>query len=485
MKFCLSSFVFILMLFNTARSQVVFNLTKHDFGDIQAFDDRFIDIIVTNKGDKQAYLLSVKKPLDVVYLVNGQFMEKDSSLIVRLQVNPKSKGKFSSEVQIYTSDRDKPTIIKLTGNLTELPKNNMSSFQACPDFRARPGGRNALNFDLTVVTIDKETREVLSKSSVTLIQNGRAIGQYNTDRNGKFTEDITLGFTYFYATHEGYLPTEKGAYVNSQRREVVLELSKDPNIKEPIPLPVPEPDPEVIAKVEPVKKPVKEILIVPIEKKLEVELEKETATTPEIIAEIPPQLLELDKNNFDDRYFKPVNVVFVLDVSGSMNAGEKMELMKYSLNSLVSMLRPADKMGIVTYATNTYVMLPPTSGADKESIHDKVNKLKASGATAGGAGIKLGYKQVLKNASAQQANQVIVITDGAFNRNSDDYKKYIKRYKKKGINLSVVGVQNHPKDEEEMRNAATLGGGHYIPIFKLVDAQNNLKQEIRFISYRH
>jgi Ca-activated chloride channel family protein len=476
---------FIILVFTLSFSsfgQVVFEKTKHDFGDIQAYDDRFVDIVVTNKGEKQAYLLSVKKPLDVVYLVNGQFMEKDSSLIIRLQPNPKSTGRFSSEVQIYTSDKDKPTIIKLTGNLIALPKNNLSSFQACPDFRARPGGKNALNFDLTVVTIDTETKELLSKSSVTLIQNGQAIGQYDTDKNGTFTEDITLGFTYFYATHTNYLPSEKGAYVNSQRREVVIELTKSPIKEEPIAITVPE---VVVPKVETEEKPVKEISIVLVEKKLEVALEKEQVTTPTLVAEIPLKLKELDKNNFDERYFKPVNVVFVLDVSGSMNAGEKMELMKYSLNSLAGMLRPADKMGIVTYATNTYIMLPPTSGADKETILAKVNKLNASGATAGGAGIKLGYKQVLKNASVIQANQIIIITDGAFNRNSDDYKKYIKRYKKKGINLSVVGIQNHMKDEEEMKNAAALGGGRYIPIFKLVDAQNNLKQEIRLISFRH
>ena len=82
-------------------------------------------------------------------------------------------------------------------------------------------------------------------------------------------------------------------------------------------------------------------------------------------------------------------------------------------------------------------------------------------------------------------NHVIVITDGAFNRSSDDYKKYVRKYKRKGINLSIVGIKNKEKDEDEMRDAAKLGGGNYIPIFKLADAQNNLKQEIRALTFKH
>jgi Ca-activated chloride channel family protein len=79
---------------------------------------------------------------------------------------------------------------------------------------------------------------------------------------------------------------------------------------------------------------------------------------------------------------------------------------------------------------------------------------------------------------------VIVITDGAFNRNSDDYKNYIKKYSKKGIKMSIVGIRNQEDDEEAMRQAAKLGGGSYIPIFKLVDAQNNLKQAVRLMCFK-
>ena len=167
-----------------------------------------------------------------------------------------------------------------------------------------------------------------------------------------------------------------------------------------------------------------------------------------------------------------------------MRAGEKMELMKFSLLELSEMLREQDKLTIVTYASESRVLLPTTKGNEKEEAKIAIQGLRAGGMTAGGAGIKMGYKQTLKSFINDGTNQIIIITDGDFNRNSGDYKKHIKKYKKRGINMSVVGILNSEKDKKAMKEVAELGGGRYIPIFKLSDAKNNLKQEIRFISFR-
>jgi Ca-activated chloride channel family protein len=167
-----------------------------------------------------------------------------------------------------------------------------------------------------------------------------------------------------------------------------------------------------------------------------------------------------------------------------MQQGEKLELMKYSLFQLTDMLRPGDKMGIVTYATDTRVLLSPTDGSQKETIRDEIALLRASGLTAGGEGIKLGYKQAVKATIPEGVNQIIVITDGAFNRNSDDYLKYVKKYRKKGIVMSVVGINIKAPDRVKMEEAASEGGGRLVEIMKLADAQNNLKQEIRISAFQ-
>lgn len=459
--------------------QVKFNITKHDFGDLEPYSARYVDLKLTNVGQKEEWLLTVKKTAEVSYIVSKQIIDVDSSIIIRLNVSPNKKGRFNYNVDVFTSDRADAVKVKLTGSLSELSQDGSNMLTQCPTFSDRPGGRNPNQFDLTVVTIDKESKEPLSKSKVTLLQNGEAVWLKATDRKGKIVEDATLGLSYFYATHEGYYPAELGAYVNFKRNYIVVELEKNETIIEPDPFPAD------IAVVEPPE----EEIIIEIEEPQEAETHlEEELTIPEdtpINTEAPPAFNELDPDDFTDANFKPINVVFVLDISSSMRSADKMELMKYSLYQLTDMLRPQDKIGIVTYSSTTRVILRSTSGDKKDKIKDEVRKLRPGGYTAGGAGIKSGYKLVNRAKLEDGTNHVIVITDGAFNRSSDDYKKYVRKYKRKGINLSVVGIKNKEKDEEEMRDAAKLGGGNYVPIFKLVDAQHNLKQEIRTLTFKY
>jgi len=456
---------FLLLFFLTLNSfifsQIEFEKTKHDFGSITNVSDRYVDIILTNKGSKKAYILSVKKPLNVVYLVNGQFMEPDSSIIVRLQINPTQKGRFSEEVQIYTSDKDEPTIIKLTATITTIV-NNQNGMQSCPDFNSSPASRaNQTTFDLTVVTIDKSTKQPISESSVAVIQNGLLQWNKKTNKDGIIQQKTNLGFTYFRAEHPNYESNEIGGYINFQRNYVEIELTKKALVEE-----------------------LKNEVITEIQKN-EPEL-LENVLNEEIDSSIVANTIfkDLDLNDFNSTDFKSANITFILDISASMRMGEKMELMKFSLIQLSEMLRQQDQISIVTYSTDAQVLLKPTSGMNKKTIQDVISDLRAGGMTAGGAGIKLGYKTNLKSFIQDGANQIIIITDGDFNRNSGDYLKLVKKYKKKRINMSVVGILNSEKEKEAMEEIATNGGGRYIPIFKLADANQNLKQEIRKICFR-
>ena len=471
------SLLLLFTLSNNTFSQLNFEKVKIDFGSISGTSERFTDIKVSNKGSKKEYLLSVKKPPNVVYLVNGQFIEKDSTLTIRLQVNPQKKGRFNYDVQIYTSDKEEPTIIKLVGFLTEDLVNQANYLQACPDFDSKPQLKNTTDFELSVITIDKNTKQLLEFSSVTILQNGLPKGIYETNKKGETKQKIPLGFTYFYVTHANYEAKEIGAYVNFNRNKIIIEL---------------EPKKETLTDVSKTEnlidtKPNKKVeidTIKNIEQKLESQLNLEIKNQPKLESNNLKKLEELDPSNFEDSYFKPVNVTFVLDISASMSAGEKMELMKFSLYQIIDMLRKQDKIAIVTYSTETKVELQTTSGIEKDKIKNIVENLKAGGLTAGGSGIKLGYKQTLDSKIPDGVNQIIVITDGAFNRNSDDYKSHIEKYKKLGINMTVVGVLNSEIDRKSMEKVAELGGGRYVPIHKLSDAMNNLKQEIRFISFK-
>ena len=482
-KFSLLFVLFFAWSFS-ANSQIIFDKTNYDFEELFASSERFVDFKITNNGKKKAFLLSVRKPNEVTYLVNGEYLDPDSSLIIRLKPNSKKLGKFNYEIEVYTSDKLTPTILKINGNIKEFEENSTSAMQACPDFGSTPSVY-ATNFKITVVTIDKETKEILSNSTVSMIQNGMPIGNWKTNKNGQIVEKIPLGYTYFYSTHIGYLPTEQGSYVNFQRNYIVLELSKNPKIEAPIPVEIQnptKPNPPIVSE-KPMEKIDSQVVV----------LEEIPLTIETIVAQEPTtptaEIVSVDFNkipfeNFDSKYFKPINVVFVLDKSSSMLQGDKLELMKYSLFQLTNYLRAEDKMSIVTYASTAKVLVPPTAGNEKDFIKKPIEKIRPAGGTAGGDGIKLGFEQAVIGYMKEGANLVVVITDGAFNKNSDDYQKSIEEHKNLGINLSVVGIKNLIQDESKMKEAAKIGNGRYVPIFKLADAQKNLIQEIRISAFR-
>ena len=109
------------------------------------------------------------------------------------------------------------------------------------------------------------------------------------------------------------------------------------------------------------------------------------------------------------------NLVFLIDVSGSMNDQNKLPLLKESMKILIKALRKEDKVSIIVYARAAGMVLPPTSGDEQRTIIDALEKLSAGGSTAGGAGIELAYKTAEENFIKNGNNRVILATDGDFN----------------------------------------------------------------------
>jgi Ca-activated chloride channel homolog len=454
------------------NGQTVFSTQSLDLGELYAGSERFGDILVTNKGKQKAYILRVEKPSDVVYLASSDVLLPDSSFSFRLQVNPSKKGAFSYDVKVYTSDNLNPVNIRISGTVKELSENTMAGMMSCPDFGSQPS--RVQTRELTIITVDENTRQPLAKSTVTIIRNGTPAGAWITGKKGSFQQESIPGYFYFFASHDGYFPKEAGVYVGPEISEITIPLRMDPTMCIPVPNPNPNP--------EPIPDEPQELTAATAEIIIDEQLTNQQSDS--VIKQIIPALAELPPNSFESDHFKPVNVVFVLDVSSSMKLGEKMDLMKYSLNQLVDDMRPEDHISLVTYSDGASVLLAPTSCTQQEAIKAKVAELKPHGMTAGGKGIKLGYKQALQQLSPDKANLVIIITDGAFNKSSDDYQKTVRKYAKKGIIFSVVGIQNRPNDKRAMEEAAAFGKGRYIPINKLSDAQYNLLQEIRIASFR-
>jgi Ca-activated chloride channel family protein len=177
----------------------------------------------------------------------------------------------------------------------------------------------------------------------------------------------------------------------------------------------------------------------------------------------------------------PSNLVFLLDVSGSMQPYNKLPLLKKSLRLLVNELRPEDRVAIVVYAGAAGQVLPSESGREKERILDALESLEAGGSTAGGAGIKLAYKIGAENYIEGGNNRVILATDGDFNigASSDaEMVRLIEEKREHGIFLTVLGFGMGNLKDSKMEALADHGNGNYAYIDNLLEARKVLVTEM-------
>ncbi|RXR31876.1 DUF3520 domain-containing protein [Flavobacterium piscinae] len=176
------------------------------------------------------------------------------------------------------------------------------------------------------------------------------------------------------------------------------------------------------------------------------------------------------------------NLVFLIDVSGSMNDQNKLPLLKQSMKILVEQLRKKDKVSIVVYAGAAGLVLPPTSGEDKKSIIDALEKLQAGGSTAGGAGIELAYKTAEENFVKNGNNRVILATDGDFNvgaSSNTDMQTLIEEKRKSGVFLTCLGYGMGNYKDSKMETIANKGNGNYAYIDNIQEANRFLGKEFK------
>lgn len=177
----------------------------------------------------------------------------------------------------------------------------------------------------------------------------------------------------------------------------------------------------------------------------------------------------------------PSNLVFLIDVSGSMQDYNKLPLVKKSLNLLVDHLREQDRIAITVYAGSAGLVLPSASGHNKRKIRACINRLEAGGSTAGAQGIQLAYATAQKQFIRGGNNRVILATDGDFNvgLSSDaELVRLIERKRDKGIYLTVLGFGIGNYKDSKMEKLADKGNGNYAYIDKLEEAKKVLVEEM-------
>lgn len=191
-------------------------------------------------------------------------------------------------------------------------------------------------------------------------------------------------------------------------------------------------------------------------------------------------LIGLQGRHLEARSMLPRNLVFLVDVSGSMNDPNKLPLLKQSLVALLGTLNGRDRVSLVVYAGASGVVLPPTAANDKQTIRSALDRLEAGGSTAAGAGIELAYALATKHFDPKGINRVILATDGDFNvgvSSEGDLVRLIENKRRGGVYLTVLGFGMGNYKDSQLEKLADHGNGNYAYIDSLNEARKVLVEQ--------
>jgi Ca-activated chloride channel family protein len=444
------SLVFLLALLTSSLvAQVSIDQTFHDFGEINRGHMRLAEFNLMNNGDQKVLILRADQDPELDIRFSSKTIEPGTYATVRIQINPTSKGRFSRSTNLWISTSKEPFVLELEGLVKELEV----SFQPCPGF-AHPDKVQPIQFSMTAYVTDMKSGAPLENASLQMLRNGVPLEQpLITNDQGKISKEIPLGLYYVIVDKEGYESREASIYLNIRRNEVRVKL-----------MPLSKPD---------------------IAHPTDVSSEH-IATKPPLEVKPAPTTFEADPGDFSAEKYAANNIVFLIDVSSSMRKEGRLDLLKASMIQLVEILREIDHVSILTYTSTSKMIMESLSATEsnKALMVTVIQGLEAKGSTVGGQAIKYAFEIVKAHYIENGSNQVVMATDGQFRDNYTSMLKMVRKNKRGGRNITVIGIKNSARSAEQMREIAMTGSGHYINIETYTDARENLVRGIKASSLK-
>lgn len=446
--------------FTFGFAQVELSRTHFNLGEISLLNADIVDFNIDNVTQEAIYILRIDAEQGVGIQYTSKTIRAGSEESIRIKLNPSRRGKITRKVSLFLSTQNDPIEITVSGNVKSIPKNNK---QACPQFGAAlkpPTGKVQVvakikQFDLAFynedsneqiasaqtvpadVALTQEASTPILTSTQTRpsrpLKNKKQKKTPEERRNSPSIGQILFGKTTDTTSIVTEEVIEEEDHVGVVRLENIDEQKEEPETKE------------------------EELEVV--------EANDELATE------------EANSNLLDDS-FKPNNIVFLIDASNSMKEEERMDILKSAMIELLAPLREIDFLTIVTYSGEAKVIMPPTSGKNKEEIADQINNLIADGSTNAVKGIKTAIKTGQSSFIEEGNNQIILATDGAFDigRKNVALRQKIKRTAEDGLSITVLGIKNENWTNESLNEIVELGSGDLIRIRSYRDASKVLKE---------
>ena len=417
-----------------------------DFGSVEEANSLYSFLVIRNIGNKSLFLLRADAPPEFTVSVGKKIIPAGDTLHLNFNFRPSRAGKFKERITLYYNGSPEPYSIEVKGELQKLLAKDLS---ACVNFDPKTGSFSNGNASIPLMSkhsvrfIDATSGKVIKEGSILYISQRSREKSERSTYDGMLESMIPIGPYAFVVSAPGYETLTMEKYIPMGAASETFMLS-------------PSPKPEVeIDSIQ--KKP---------------------------LVEIPKQL---DYSTLlDERVYKPNNIVFLIDISGSMKEPEKLPLLKQSMVKLMEPIRPIDKITIVTYGTDVRIAAPTVSGNEKKRVLELIDTLKARGVTAGSKGIQTAYTIANEQFISGGNNQVILATDGAFRVNVKD-RKMIEQSSKNPNHktiLSVVGFSCKPDALIMLGDLTKQGAGSLIQVNNSNQAENALLDEIKNRSKR-
>jgi len=417
-----------------------------DFGSVDEASSMYSYLVIRNTGNKPLFLLRADASSEFTISVGRKMIPSGDTLHLNFNFRPRRAGKFKETIKLYYNGSSDPYSIEMKGELKKLLAKDLS---ACVNFDPKTGSFSNGNASSPIMS--KHSVRFIDATSGKLIKEGSIlyISQMSREKSERSTYDgmlesmIPIGPYAFVVSAPGYETLTMEKYISVTGAQETFMLS---------PLPKPE--------------------------------FKSDSLQKEPITEIPK---ELDNSKLlDERIYKPNNIVFLIDISGSMKEPDKLPLLKQSMVKLMEPIRAIDKITIVTYGTDVRIAVPTVSGNEKKRVLDLIDTLKASGLTAGSKGIQTAYTIANEQFISGGNNQVILATDGAFRVNVKD-RKMVEQSSKNANQttiLSVIAFSCKPDALKMLGELTKHGAGSLIQVNNSNQAENALLDEIKNRSKR-
>ena len=422
------SVIVLIFLSLCGKSQVQVSQQQVNFGLIGKGDNRVKELTLRNIGEKEESIVRIgASELEFDTKLSNKTIGVGSSIVLRIKYNPRTKGQRSYDIPIYFSKAD-PVVIKMTADVNYL---EWEDYTPCPDFSNQ---NSKTDFTVVFKVVDSKNGEAIKDAKLLITEQGVEQAEYKTKSKGIIEKVVPLGYYSMTASAKNYSVARKESYINRRNNYFIFALD-----------------------------PIKQELTQQVEEEFE---EKEEEIIVDLAEEKVIETTESipDQSDFSIEKFAANNVVFLIDVSTSMKKDERLEVLKSSMKELLIMLRPQDRLSIITYASSTDVVLNSVAVENKNEISGIIDKLEGKGLTAGSMGIKKAYSIAQKNFIEGGNNQVYLATDGAFNKGDQDMSKYIRRQKKNGIFMSIIAVKSPEWTVSKMKAISKDANGDYIAI---------------------